>query len=122
MWERILSSSNISATTPWAQATKRQVQALLQELTKNRALYTVQERIQQKEQVNTKLVRSNGLPKVVTSEFVSVVVLHAMKLIGIQWNQTKSQDFSLQVNALITTVLQVDLTFKALGLPVGLLA
>ena len=34
-------------------------------------LYTVQGRIQQKEQVNTKLVRSNGLPKVVPSEFVS---------------------------------------------------
>ena len=69
LWERILSSSNISATTPWAQVTKRQVQALLQELTMG--LYTVQGRIQQKEQVNTKLVRSNGLPKVVPSEFVS---------------------------------------------------
>ena len=31
----------------------------------------MQGRIQQKEQVNDKLVRSNGLPKVVPSEFVS---------------------------------------------------
>ena len=69
LWEQLLVASNISSTTTWSQITKMQLQALAQELTQG--VYTVQGRIQQKEQVNDKLVRSNGLPKVVPSEFVS---------------------------------------------------
>ena len=69
LWEQLLAASNISSTTRWAQITKVQLQTLAQELTQG--VYTVQGRIQQKEQVNDKLVRSNGLPKVVPSEFVS---------------------------------------------------
>ena len=69
LWEQLLAASNIDSATRWSQVSKVQLKALAKELTQGQ--YTVQGRVQQKEQVNAHLVRSNGLPKVVPSEFVS---------------------------------------------------
>lgn len=69
LWEQLLTAAKIATDTVWSQVTKVQLQTLAQELCQGH--YAVQGRIQQKEQVNANLVRSNGLPKVVPSEFVS---------------------------------------------------
>lgn len=69
LWEQLLAASNIDSATRWSQVSKVQLKALAKELTQGQ--YTVQGRVQQKEQVKAHLVRSNGLPKVVPSEFVS---------------------------------------------------
>lgn len=69
LWERLVEYAGIDETTKWAQLPKDKEKALIQELVNAR--FDVQGKTTNKENVNISLVRSNGLPKVVPSEFVT---------------------------------------------------
>ena len=68
-WERLVDVCGIADEQKWAQLPKDKESSLIEELINGR--YQVQGKTTNKEKVNVSLVRSNGLPKVVPSEFVT---------------------------------------------------